>query len=434
MSPAAAVQIPLEKTIVLIVPAKGMDDAAGLRASLAAPGRGARVLLCIPKGADQSLAASVATRWRQWAQTRKFLLHAQAPELSTGAFELHAPADMSHDDQIEFALALFDVVLKIERFRTTASAAAQSLQSRSFGSASRFLAFSRAAASPRASTPSGPAGFQTDNRCWDASSRRLSRYSLSDACGWNKEGRTESTKRLKQCFPQGVESPSLFRSGEWQASHRIEPRSWTQPRDRHPFLTQWTGGAVWVLHPPRSDFWATHFAAAFAVFAAVAGLLWKSWSWFWGRHRVRRLLSAEPDFRLAPLLAAGPLTAYRLGATAGIARMSLPLGVAIGAQQRTRPASVQPRQQGNRIGALALEEVKRAVRDQGLPVLRCPSRHRGRSLAGMRARRPDQLLLVGATTENSNTLKAWSVCDGLLLSHRAPCRGLHPFTHWEIGC
>ena len=259
-------QIPLEKTIVLIVPAKGMDDDAGLRASLVTPGRGVRVLLCVREGVDQSLAASVAKSLVAIGIETQILLHAQAQGLGTGAFELRAPADMSGGDQIEFALALSDVVLKVDASEPPLERAARSLQKPVVRLGEPPPRLSRAAASPAETIPSGPAGFRTDNRYWDGSSRRLLKYSLSDTpCGWDKEGRTESTKRLKQCFQREWKVRSYFAPDEWQ---QIAPDRATLDATS-PIVTQFDAmdrSAVYGSYIHRDLIWATHFTAAFAVF------------------------------------------------------------------------------------------------------------------------------------------------------------------------
>ena len=114
MSSAVASQIPLEKTIVLIVPAAGMDDETSLRTSLVTPGRGVRVLLCVSEDVDSSLAASVAKSLATIGTETQILLHAQAPGLGTEAFELRAPPDLPPNQQIQFALALSDLVLIVD--------------------------------------------------------------------------------------------------------------------------------------------------------------------------------------------------------------------------------------------------------------------------------------------------------------------------------
>jgi len=375
MSSAAASQIPLEKTIVLIVPAKGMDDAAGLRASLVAPGRAVRVLLCIPEGAEQSLAASVATSLAAIVIETQILLHAQAPGVGTGAFELHAPADISAADQIEFALALSDVVLKVDDSEPQLERAAQSLQKPVVRLGEPLPRLFPSRSITEGLDPERPGWLSNRQSLLGRLEQAIIEIFAFGWRGWNKEGRTESTKRLKQCFQSEWKARPYFAPDEWQ---QIAPDRATLDA-ASPIATHFDAmdrSALFGSYIHRDLIWATHFAAAFAVFAAVAGHLWKSWSWFWGGIEfvalafVLSLIFASRHFSLRDRW-----TACRLGAEQlRIARMSLPLLVLPSALATTNTVSAAGTHgsKETEFGALALEEVKRAVRDQGLPRLAAP--------------------------------------------------------------
>ena len=127
----------------------------------------------------------------------------------------------------------------------------------------------------------------------------------------------------------------------------------------------------------RDLIWVTHFLAAFAVLAAVAGALvqgnssWAQfWRLFWGLSELVTLLCvlglifASRHFALRDRW-----TACRLGAEQlRIARMALPLLVLPRALS-TIPTSAAAATATEKweFDARALEEVKRAVRDHGLP-------------------------------------------------------------------
>lgn len=202
-----------------------MDDAAGLRASLVTPGRGVRALLCVPDNVDSSLAASVAKSLAAIGTETQTLLHAQAKGLGTGAFELHAPADMSGPDQVEFALALSDVVLKSDGSEPQLERAALSLQKPvvQLGQPLPRLFPSRSITSGL--DPERPG--RLSNRQWLLG--RLEQTIIEIFAfgwrGWDKEGRTESTTRLKQCFQSGWKARPYFAPEEWRKidllAHRI---------------------------------------------------------------------------------------------------------------------------------------------------------------------------------------------------------------------
>ena len=333
MSSAAASQIPLEKTIVLIVPAEGMDDEAGLRASLVTPGRGVRVLLCIPEDVDPSLAASVAKSLAAIGIETQILLHAQAQGLGTGAFELRAPADMSGNDQIEFALALSDVVLNVDASEPQLERSGDKVfRNRSFGSASRSLDLFQSRSITSGLDPEQP-GWLSDRQStvWTARAgdHRNIRFRMARLEQGRKSRKHEAAEAM---FSERVESPILFRSRRMATDRARSSHAGRVLADRHAFRRNGPERGVWLLHPPRSYLGDPLPRRVRGVRCGRRRIpLEILVALFWGGFEfVALAVRARPDFRFAPLRAAGPLdrlppwrrtTAHRphVAAVAGVA-------------------------------------------------------------------------------------------------------------------
>ena len=377
MSPTPPAQIPLEKTIVLIVPATGMDDEARLRATLIMPGRAVRVLLCVPENIDPSFAASVAKSLSAIGAETQILLHAKAQNSATGAFELHAPADMSHNDQIEFALALSDVVVSTRGSDPQLVRVGELLRKPVVPLGNPVPVVFQDPSITRELDPENPGWLSSRRSLFGRLEQGILELFAFGWRGWDRQGRAESAKRLKQCFRSEWKVRSYFAPEEWR---QIAPdRAMTEepsPIDTH--FEAMDRSALYGSYIYRDLIWATHFAAAFAVFAAVAGHIWKSWSLFWGGIEfialvfVLSLIFASRHFALRDRW-----TACRLGAEQlRIARMSLPLLVLPSAlaTANTTPTAGGHGSKEAEFGARALEEVKRAVRDHGLPRIAAPLR------------------------------------------------------------
>ena len=375
MLSAPPAQIPLEKTIVLVVPAEGMHDEARLRASLVSPGRAVRVLLCVSEDVDPLLAASVAKSLAAIGAETQILLHTQAQSLGTGAFELHAPADMSRNDQIEFALALSDVVLNTQGSDPHLVKVAELLRKPSIPLGNPVPVVFQDASITRELDPEKPGWLSNRRSLFGRLEQAILELFAFGWRGWDREGRAESAKRLKQCVRSDWKVRAYFAPEEWR---QIAPDRATSnepsPIDTH--FEAMDRSALYGSYIYRDLIWATHFAAAFAVFAAVAGHIWKSWSLFWGGIEfialvfVLSLIFASRYFALRDRW-----TACRLGAEQlRIARMSLPLLVLPSAlaTTNTTPAAEGHGSKEAEFGARALEEVKRAVRDHGLPRTAAP--------------------------------------------------------------
>lgn len=434
MSSATPPQIPLEKTIVLVVPGAGMDDQVRLRASLATPGRAVRALLCIPEGIDQSLAASVVKSLAAIGIETQALLHAESQSLSSEAFELHAPADMSSGDQIEFALALSDVVLKVDGSEPQLERAAQSLQKPvvRLGEPLPRLVPSRSITGGL--DPERPGWLSNKQWLLGRLEQAIVEIFAFGWRGWHKEGISESAKRLKQCFQREWEVRSYFAPEEWQ---QVAPDRATLDAGS-PIVTHFDAmdrSALFGSYIHRDLVWATHFVAAFAVFAAVAGYLWRSWSLFWGGVEfialvfVLTLIFASRRFALRDRW-----TACRLGAEQlRIARMSLPLLVlppALATTNTISPAGSHSSKE-TEFGALALEEVKRAVRDHGLPRLAAPLKASD-AAAWVHCIVADQIDYHRRNHGKLEHVESWvgyATAGFFIVALIAVV--LHPFTHWD---
>ena len=370
---SSSVPIPLEKTIVLILPAAGMDDETGLRASLVTPGRAVRVLLCVPEDTDSLLAASLARTLERIEVETQILLHSKAQGLGTGALELRAPTDMMRNEQIEFAFAFSDVVLIADASETELKEAADKFHKPTVQLGGRPPTLFRERSITNDLDPKQP-GWFFDGR--STSFGRLEQAILElfafGWLGWNREGFAESTKRLKRCFQRGWKADPYFAPDDWRdlALNR------TALDESSPIVRDFEAmdrSALYGSYVYRDLIWVTHFLAAFAVLAAVAGALVDEksrWVLFWGLSELVTLL-----FVLGLIFASRYFalrdrwTACRLGAEQlRIARMALPLLVAPRALSTlSTPVANGHDNRGMELDSRALEEVKRAVRDHGLP-------------------------------------------------------------------
>jgi hypothetical protein len=378
MSSTDPAQTPLQKAIVLIVPAEGFDGVERLRASLMAPGRSVRVLLCVPEGVDPSFAVSIARALEAISVEMQILRHSSIPNLGTTAFELCAPADMLRNDQIEFALALSDVVLKVGKSEPQLEKAARSLDKKVVPLGEALPQLFCAHSITDGLDPRGPGWLASKRSKFGRIEQAMLEVCTFEWIGWDKERRAENAKRLKRCFQGGWKVEPYFAPDEWR---QLAPDPATLDESA-PIVSRFEAmdrSALYGSYVHRDLIWVTYFLAAFAVLAAVAGALSDAHSWwafFWGCVEVVALVAvlglivASRRFDLRDRW-----TACRLGAEQlRIARMSLPLLVlpsALATTVTTLAGDSYITKEAE-FGSRALEEVKRAVRDQGLPRLTAP--------------------------------------------------------------
>jgi hypothetical protein len=189
-------------------------------------------------------------------------------------------------------------------------------------------------------------------------------------------GVSRSLKDLRQCVGRDWRPKAFFAPPAW-SEHDLDREG--PVRERFEILDR---SAVFGSRIQRDIIWFVHLCAAFAVFAAVAGVIFNRRATFFGVVEfvdlavIIGLIIKSRRFNLQE-----KWTACRLGAEQlRIVRMCLPL-LALPAALLTRDASVAPIPEPLSwwvfwrwptletvdLTEAALAEVKRAVRDQGLP-------------------------------------------------------------------
>jgi hypothetical protein len=364
MSATPPLQIPVEKPVVLIIPAAGFDNPAQLRTTLLPAGKTIRVLLCLPEEADESLSISLAEMVKAIGMEMQILFHPKIKKPAIADFELEAPADISGDDQNEVALALSDIVLIVQASDPKLGRAARRL--------GKPVATLGAPLPDVFQEPSsitdGLDPKQPGWRSWGSSFFGRIEKAITEllAFEYREKGRAESGRQLKKCVSLNWRPQPYFAPDEWKSlapdQMAVDPSSTVvacfEAMDR---------SAVHGSRVHRDLIWIAYLLAASAVLAAVAGEIWKGWAIFWGVTELVALVSVLGLIFWARRSALQDRwTACRLGAEQlRIARMSLPLLVLPPALATTVAKSQ---------GSLALEEVKRVLRDHGLPRLAGPIR------------------------------------------------------------
>jgi hypothetical protein len=370
--------------VVLLLPEamEGFKDTARLRTTLAGSAKAVRVLLCLPSmppglppdPAGHAFAAVLA----EVGVETEILLGPGVEAPSTKAYVLRAPPDISAKDQNEFALALSDVVL-------IASPSQQSVFMQTVRDLGKPMVVPGAPLPGIPTFTSVTRNLDPDLPGWRARRRsvfgRLEQL-LIEALAYNwlgreKNGGAESRKRLRKCI------------GKWRPGPYFAPDAWiTLIPDRSAvdessrMVARFNALDRSALHGSfihRDLAWIAHFGAAFAVLFAVAGHLFHDWGWGRGWSWALGILELVTLLMVASLVFGARRTslqerwtACRLGAEQlRIARMSLPLLVLPPALATadTRPAVRGHSSKETELGFDALAEVKRVVRDHGLPRL-----------------------------------------------------------------
>lgn len=358
------------KTVVLIMPdvVSGFDDPELLRKTLVTTSAAVRVLLYLPDTAGHLLAARLAAL----PVDMEILLAPGVEPPATTAFFVHALPGTISQDQIDLALALSDVVLIAPAFT----------EGNLFKAAKRL---EKPIIVPGGPLPANPPlrnvtdGLDPDLPGWHSRGRRgfgrLEQAIIEVLAfawmGWTRAGMAESRKKLKKCVGSAWRPSSYFAPPGWEtlapdqtavaASSKIV--ACFDAMDR---------SASHGSYIHRDLAWVAYFGAAFAVFAAVAGYIHLFFSEdAWGVIEFVTLLIAGGvviGARRSSLQERW--TACRLGAEQlRIARMSLPLLVLPPALATAPPPGNSKSSKEVELGLIALAEVKRAVRDQGLPRL-----------------------------------------------------------------
>lgn len=352
--------------VVLLVPEALGDalDPARLCTSLAGQPRAARVLLCLAGGVGHELAATLA----EFKLDFQILLAADAPQLETKVRCLRAPPGMSRNDQTEFALALCDAVLVAPGSDHPAARAAAKLGKAIVAPGDPLPLLAREAFTH---------GLDPESPRWRSLRRISGRLeqaiveSLAFAwSGWTRAGRAESFKRLRRCVTPGWRPGAYFAPDAWRdlAPDRAAVEA------SAPILASFEAMDRSALHGSyrhRDNVWLTHFGAAFAVFAAVAGFVFPGYGVLWGILEFVTLAAVASAVYRARISGLQDLwTACRFAAEQlRIARMSLPLFVLPPALATADTPQSGHGESEDQIEFQALGDLKRVVRDQGLPQL-----------------------------------------------------------------
>jgi hypothetical protein len=348
-------------------------DLAALVAALAASQRPVRALIRVIDSAGLEFAMGLQASCTAARIPADLLLGAavKLPDDLEGAARM--PPGSPNGDLDELALLLADVVL------ATPGAAEQE-------TVRKLLADARAAGKPICppgcgllcvATPVASVTHRLDPlvRGWPAWGRRwggrLEQVILEVlSFGWQEEnGRAHSRKKLHAClFKPWVHTP-YFAPETWRT---LVPDSAVLPEGA-PLITEFERldrCALYGSYVHRDLIWVLHLAAACAVLSAVFGSLFSPDGWVSSTCMVIELvllaLIAGLIYAARRVLLQDRWTACRLAAEQlRIARMCLPLMVVPPALTVVEAAAGEARD----FSHLALAEVQRVVRDQGLPRL-----------------------------------------------------------------
>ena len=350
--------------VVLLVPEALGDspDPERLRKTLVASPRAARVLLYLTGNAGHELATMLADLGVDF----QILLAGDAAELKTEALCVRAPRDMSREDQIEFALALCDWVFVASKSdQHPVARNALRLGMTLIVPGDPLPGFVPETFAHRLD-PESP-GWRIFRRINGRLEQAIVEMLAFDSSRRDEKGRLVSGEKLRKCFSWGWR-PEPYFAPEWQAScpdpAAINPDA--------PIVAAFEAMDRSALHGSyiqRDIAWFTYIGAAVAVFAAVVGVSGNPRVWV-----IVELLALLAVFGAVVWARTSGLqerwTACRFAAEQlRIARMSLPLLVLPRALATADTPPADESDSGEKLELLALAEVKRAVRDQGLPRL-----------------------------------------------------------------
>lgn len=332
-------------------------ESGALRETLRTAPSETRLLICIPESPAEPLLSAVAAV----DIDTQFLLGHEVEKVETGAFVVKAPPGMSRNDLIEFALALSDVVLVSTRRddKRWARHASKNLGKTlvAVGAPLHRLA------SELVDVTSGldpEASGQALGRCIFG---RLEQAMLEFLALFGRDGEKRKN-RLWRSFRLRWRPVSYFAPECWEGSCPDEAAA-AKDSQLTSYFEAMDRSALYGSYIHRDITWAAHFGVAFAVLFAVLGYI--------GGHHVRfAVLEFVSLLAVASVVWARRIklqerwTACRLGAEQlRIARMSLPLLVLPRALATADAENAGDDKVDYEFSALA--QVKRAVRQQGLP-------------------------------------------------------------------
>jgi|HubBroStandDraft_1064217.scaffolds.fasta_scaffold00037_46 hypothetical protein len=362
-----------ERIVVLVLPellAK-ITDPAQLRGGSAASVPPIRVLFCLTESPDPALATSAGGAGGEV----EILAGPTVAIPQTAAHVLSAPPGTTPDQLREFALALADVVLVAPEIEQTDKIRELIRMIEELGKPIVVPGDPIPSLPPRADVTSG---LDPDVPGWHARGRRVFgriEQAILELFAFNWRGSSDagiarSWARLKKCFGPG-----------WAPRPYFAPESWRELAPdraaRDPSAEIEVGfealdrSALYGSYIYRDLVWVENLGAAFAVFAAVEGHLVGSEQLWPVLELATLLLVAALALGTRRVNLQDRWSACRFGAEQlRIARMSLPLLVTPRALLTSdKSTDGGPGGHGTEFGLQALAQVKRIVRDQGLPRL-----------------------------------------------------------------
>jgi len=355
-----------DQVVVLLLPdlVDCTADCEGLHKTFdEAPGE-KRLLVCIPS--PNTPAGPLFSALASLNVEKQFLLGPDLEKPHGDEFVVRAPPDMPRDDVIEFALALSDVVLVSpgNENKQWAQHAGKKLGRTlvAVGSSVRRIAPETTVDVTKWIDPDSGAWLAWGRR-WFGRPEQLILECLA-VFGWG-DGK-KRRHRVWRCFRLSWRPRAYFAPSGWQDA--CPDKVDVDDSELSKCFEAMDRSALYGSHIHRDITWASHLAVAFAVFFAVAGYSYV------GHHLVFAVLELV-SLGIASLVVVIRLTrlqdrwtACRLGAEQlRIARMSLPLLVLPSALATADAQGAGDAEDPTDFELSALGQVKRAVRQQGLP-------------------------------------------------------------------
>ena len=361
-----------EHTVVVLLLPELLDghiDPEQWRRTLVGSPTPARVLLCLTRAMEPSLAATLAGLGVE----TQILLASEVEAPGLAALIQRAPPGTSAADQTEFALALADVVL-------VGSSSEQNLAIRTAAEKLGKRMIAPGDPLPTLGIYTVARRLDPDLPGWPRLTRARSVFGRLEQAIWScsptigSDARKAASKRAASACEDAL-------AGDGGQVPTFAPGSWPELAPDRSACDQSSKivacfdaldrSALYGSHIHRDFIWLEHLLAAFAVFAAVAGHVWHADAWGFAELVMLALVALLVVVARSTDLQ-DRWTACRLAAEQlRIARMALPLFAlppALITDDRS-PTGDGRSSKGAEWGALALAEAKRIARDQGLPQL-----------------------------------------------------------------
>lgn len=364
--PVKARSLEQERIVVLLVPEalNGAAAAEKLRATFAAASAPVRLLVCLTEHVDEWLIKLLP----ELGVEIQILLGPQLEKPATGAFVLRALPNMLPRDQLEFALALSDVVLTAPDSSHPVAITAKELAKPIIGPGDAVPGLPPLVDVTHRLDPNKPGWHSRGHGGFGRFEQGLGELLAYDWLG-GPQGVAESRKRLRRCLGKWHPHP-YFAPGTWR---ELEPdtRGSEANAEIVVLFDELDRSALYGSYIHRDFVWVEHIGAAAAVATAVLGhLLGGSLVSGFAELIILTVIATLVIFSRNARLQ-DRWTACRLGAEQlRIARLSLPLLVLPSALATAdKPEATHHHGNEPDFGFMALAQVKRAIRDHGLPRL-----------------------------------------------------------------